>query len=138
MGSLQESITYWLQNICEKVSKGETYINTAKSEQFLFNEVEAFGGDLPQVDKNMLGMATSKVHRKIIGVLNISKTLACISCFKKVTSKNEKTGNSESCKVMQFWKACPRQWFLRVLVQTVDAEKKKDTFKLIVTDLHCN
>ena len=123
--SLQESKTYRLQNVRVKISKDETYINTAKSEQFVVEEVEAFDGDLPPVDADMVGMATSKVHGKIVGVLNISKTLACISCFKKVTSKNEKIGNCESCKVMQFLKACPRQWFLRVLVQTTDADKKK-------------
>ena len=97
--SQQESKTYRLQNVRVKISKDETYIiNTAKSEQFVFEEVEAFDGDLPPVDADMVGMATSKVHGKIVGVLNISKTLACISCFKTVTSKNEKIGNCESCK----------------------------------------
>ena len=27
--------------------------------------------------------------------------------------------------MMQFLKACPRKWFLRVLVQTTDADEKK-------------
>ena len=54
-----------------KILKGETHINTAKSEQFVFEEVEAFDSDLPPVDTDMVGMATSKVHGKIIGVLNI-------------------------------------------------------------------
>lgn len=78
--SLQESKTYRLQNVRVKISKDETYINRAKSEQFGFEEVEAFDGDLPPVHTDL--------------------------------------------------KACPRQWFLRVLVQTANADKK-DPFKYV-------
>ena len=120
---LQQHKTYHLQNVRVKVSKDEKYINTPKSEKFSFDEVEKFERDLVPIENDMVSLTMATVHGKIVGVMNVSKSVVCISCFKKVTPKTDKVGNCESCKVMQFLNSCPRHWYLRVLVQTNENKK---------------
>ena len=73
----------------------------------------------------MVSLTMATVHGKIVEVMNVSKTVVCISCFKKVTPKIDKVGNCESCKVMQFLSSCLLHWYLRVLVQTNENEKRR-------------
>ena len=115
--------TYLLQNVRVKALKNEKYINTAKSEKFLFSVADEFEANLAPVDNDITGLATSSVHGKIVGVLNASYTLACLSCFKKVIPKSEKMSNCQTCKMMQYLKSCFRQWYLRVLIETTQNEK---------------
>ncbi|CAH3037341.1 unnamed protein product, partial [Pocillopora meandrina] len=95
---LEDQKTYALQNLGLKESNGSRYLNTPKSEQFLFKEIPSFTQDLAQVTTEIESLTQRKVSGKIIGVQHASKSLSCTSCKKKVTVKsNGKIANCQSC-----------------------------------------
>ena len=115
---LEDQKTYALQNLRLKESNGSRYLNTLKSEQFLFKEIPSFTQDLAQVTTEIESLTQRKVSGKIIGVQHASKSLSCTSCKKKVTVKsNGKIANCQSCKMMMRVTSCQPQWFLKVLFQ---------------------
>ena len=94
---LEDQKTYALQNLRLKESNGSRYLNTPKSEQFLFKEIPSFTQDLAQVTTEIESLTQRKVSGKIIGVQHASKSLSCTSC-KKVTVKS----NHEVDKLASF------------------------------------
>ena len=95
---LEDQKTYALQNLRLKESNGSRYLNTPKSEQFLFKEIPSFTQDLAQVTTEIESLTQRKVSGKIIGVQHASKSLSCTSCKKKVTVKS----NHEVDKLASF------------------------------------
>lgn len=77
---LEDQKTYALQNLRLKESNGSRYLNTPKSEQFLFKEIPSFTQDLAQVTTEIESLTQRKVSGKIIGVQHASKSLSCTSC----------------------------------------------------------
>ena len=82
VNSLQSNIiTYLLQNLRVKTNKNERYLNTAKDEKFLFQEVEPFQVPLAEVDPTN---ETASITGKIVAVQQVTNTIACITCNKNV------------------------------------------------------
>lgn len=125
VNTLESNKTYKLQNLRLKYSKGERYLNTAKSEEFHYEQTPMFEGKLAVVDHGIGDLSASKICGEIIGVHSASKNLSCVSCSKKVKAKSEKIGNCENCKLMQKLDSCSSQWYLRVLVQNKDLKSQK-------------
>ena len=128
---LEDQKTYALQNLRLKESNGSRYLNTPKSEEFLFKEIPAFTQDLAQVTTEIESLTHRKVSAKIIGVQHASKSLSCTSCKKKVTVKsNGKIANCQYCKMMMRVTSCQPQWFLKVLFQNTQNINDKLTLTL--------
>ena len=114
---LEDQKTYALQNLRLKESNGLRYLNTPKSEQFLYKEIPSFTQDLAQVTTEMESLPKRKVSGKIIGVQHASKSLSCTSCKKVTVKSNGKIANCQSCKMMMRVTSCQPQWFSKVLFQ---------------------
>ncbi len=104
--SLEVKKTYILQNLRLNIAKGEKYLNTAKSEDFVFNETTPFAKQiLVKVDEGISTITTTTVTGKIIGVHNVLKGFSCVTFNKKV---NVATGQTiaqncvaDNCKLHQ-------------------------------------
>ncbi|CAB3984223.1 Hypothetical predicted protein, partial [Paramuricea clavata] len=66
--TLKAGTTYMFKNLRLKVTNRDRYLNTAKTETFLFDETTPFEQALVEVDKGHLVMTTSDVSGKIVGI----------------------------------------------------------------------
>ena len=134
---LENQKTYALQNLRLKESNGARYLNTPKSEEFLFKEVPSFTQDLAPVTTEVESLTQGKISAKVIGVQNASKSLSCTSCKKKVTVKsNGKIATCQSCKMMMRVTSCQSQWFLKVLFQNTQNINDKLALTLFHPEVH--
>ena len=109
------------------------YLNTAKSVQFVFQEIPPFTQQLATVATDMESLSQNKMSAEIIAVQIASKTLSCVSCTKKSTLKSEgKIANCLSCKIMMKVSSCEAQWFLKLIFQ----KNIKVTEKISLTLFH--
>ena len=76
---LEMEKAFSLQNIRLKESNGTQYLNTGKSEQFVFQEIPPFTQQLATVATNMESLSQNKISAKIIAVQIATKTL--FMCF---------------------------------------------------------
>ena len=72
------------------------------------------------VNTELASMIASTVNCKIIGFLQISNSIGCISCKKKVipNSDNKDLGKCGDCNLIQIVSSCATQWFMHILVQS--------------------
>jgi len=117
VNSLQSNKTYLLQNLRVKTNKNERYLNTAKIEKFLFQEVEPFQVPLAEVDPTN---ETASITGKIVAVQQVTNTIACITCNKNVVPipEDDTLGECQGCKLLQTLSSCTSQWYIRVTVQS--------------------
>ena len=116
VNSLQSNKTYLLQNLRVKTNKNERYLNTAKDEMFLFQEVEPFQVPLVEVDPTN---KTASITGKILAVQQVTNTIACITCNKTVVPFPDHTlGECQGCKLLQILSSCTSQWYIQVTVQS--------------------
>ena len=111
VNSLQSKKTYLLQNLKVKTNKNERYLNTAKYEKFLFQEVEPFQVPLAEVDPTN---ETSSITGKIVAVQQIANTIACVVPF----PEDDTLGECQACKLLQILSSCTSQWYIQVTVQS--------------------
>ena len=69
VNSLKSNKTYLLQNLKVKTNKNERYLNTAKDEKFLFQEIEPFQVPLADVDPTN---ETASITGKIVAVQQVT------------------------------------------------------------------
>jgi len=124
VNSLDTNTTYLLQNLKVKVNKQERYLNTAKDERFIFQEVSAYQEALAEVDPTA---DTPSITGKIIGVQQINNTMACITCYKNVAPCPEDAtlGECQGCKLLQVMSSCTPHWCIRVTVQSSSDSSQK-------------
>lgn len=67
-----------------KIFRNEKYLNTAKDEEFQFTETTPFNQPLIEVDDDLSNMASSTIYGKIIGILQVTNSICCVLCNKKV------------------------------------------------------
>ena len=98
--SLGSNTTYLLKNLKVKTNKHDRYLNTAKDEKFIFQEVNPFEAPLAEVDPTT---ETPTITGKIIGVQQITNTMACITCYKNVVPCPEGAtlGECQGYKLLQ-------------------------------------
>ena len=98
VNSLQSNKTYLLQNLRVKTNKNERYLNTAKDEMFLFQEVEPFQVPLVEVDPTN---KTASITGKILAVQQVTNTIACITCNKNVVAfpEDDTLSECQGCKL---------------------------------------
>ena len=72
------------------------------------------------VNAELQSLVASTINGKIIGFLQISNSIDCISCKKKVipNSDNKDLGKCQDCNLIQIVSSCATQWFMRILVQS--------------------
>ena len=117
---LELNKTYLLNNLRVKVTKTDKYLNTAKTEKFSFKETEPFSEPLIDVNADLASMEGTTINGKVIGVLQITSSVSCISCKKKVIrhKDSDELGQCEDCKLIQILSSCGTQWYMRILVQS--------------------
>ena len=81
---LEDQKTYNLENLRLAETNGIRYLNTSKSEQFLYKEIPPFTQNLAQVTIEMESLM-QKISAKLSGVQNASKNLSCTSCKERVS-----------------------------------------------------
>ena len=79
VSTLTEGTTYSLSNLRLKKFNNERYLNTAKAEEFKFEESEDFWEPLVQPDQPLYQEFTIP-DCQVIGVVEATKTLCCVSC----------------------------------------------------------
>lgn len=120
---LQTDETYKLENLRVKGFKDDRYLNTPKSDPFTATPCPPF--DQPLVEVDDLQEVTSNITQsQVIGFRNATKTMDCISCFKRVCAKpNSTLAVCEKCKLTQPIRTCPTHWQLRVLIRDLQNDK---------------
>ena len=108
VNSLQGNKTCLLQNLRVKTNINERYLNTAKDEKFLFQEVEPFQVPLAEVDPTN---ETASITGKIVAVRQVTNTIACITCHKNVVPfpEDDTLGECQGCKLLQTLSSCNSQ-----------------------------
>ena len=81
---LEDQKTYNLENLRLAETNGIRYLNSSKSEQFLYKEIPPFTQNLAQVTIEMESLM-QKISAKLSGVQNASKNLSCTSCKERVS-----------------------------------------------------
>lgn len=108
-----------------KENGGEKYVNTAKGEKFLYEEVEPYDEVVEVNDYEIPSEA--EVTGTIVAVKNVSKYYSCFLCSKKVAvDARGKYGvcSSKSCNTSQKLSSSTFHWFIKVLIQPEDKEEK--------------
>ena len=85
VNTLTKGTTYSLSNLRVKKFNNERYLNTAKAEEFKFEESEDFWEPLVQPDQPLYQEFTIP-DCQVIGVVEATKTLCCVSCSKNAPS----------------------------------------------------
>ena len=121
---LEMNKTYLLSNLRMKGSKSEKYLNTAKTEKFIFKETEPFTQPLVQVHEDLSLIATTWTA-KILGIQQATKQSTCVSCNKIVQPQsNGILAECTSCKMTQMLSSCPVQWYLKIFIQNTNKVKQ--------------
>ena len=127
VNTLTKGTTYTLENLRQKKFNNERYLNTAKVEEFKFEESENFSDSLVQPDQPLY-QETTLPDCQVIGVTEATKTLCCVSCSKKCIFRPDSSlvqCTSNSCKLMQKVELCKSQWYLRIMVKDNAPPEKK-------------
>ena len=77
---LESDKTYILKNLRLKESNNTRYLNTPKSEEFVFEETNPFTQALAAVTTDVESLSQNKIVAKLIAVYSASKSLSCASC----------------------------------------------------------
>ena len=117
VNSIQRNKTYLLQNLKVKTNKKVRYLNTAKDEMFIFQEVEPFLVPLVEVDPSN---ETASITGNTIAIQQLTNTIACITCNKNVVPfpRDDSLCECQGCKLLQILSSCTSQWYIRVTVQS--------------------
>ena len=128
------NVTYLFKHLRLKSSKFDRYLNTPKTDPFILTECEEFQQPLVHVDEEI--KTSSTVQARIIGIQDATKTMACVSCQRRVVPKETTSQlgicQSQSCRLNQPISKCPVQWILKVRVLTTT----EPTMKLLLTMPH--
>lgn len=129
--TLTEEKTYIFKNFKIKVYKGDKYLNTPKNETFEANETTQFDHPLVEIDVN-LGVTSTTITGKVIGVQEVVKTLCCVNCKKNVipVPGDDLLGQCNGCNSMQVVDACEKKCSFRLLLQSTEnpLEKRRLVF----------
>lgn len=121
--ALDVNTTYLLENIKVKSLRGVKYLNTAKDVEFLYHEVAAFTDPLFEVDDLLDDYSLQTYEANIVGIQQISRTLGCLGCKKRVVPQNDNIlGDCEGCHLTQLVGSCELQYYLRLVVKDIATE----------------
>ena len=135
VNSLEVNKTYELQNLRIKTSGKERFLNTAKSEKFIFKETTPFQHPLVNVDEDFMKITSVTILCKVIGIQQIYQNLSCISCQKKVvTQPGQDITQCQSCNMTQLVSSCKVQRSARLLVE--DTKDPKQHIRLMFGNAH--
>lgn len=117
--SLEVHTTYVLENLKVRVLRQMRYLNTAKDIQFVYRSVEPFDQPLVVCENELADLALKTFTGKIIAVQQLSHTLSCMGCRKKLSpsSADDELAECEECHLVQMIGLCVPQWFLRAIFQ---------------------
>ena len=135
VNSLEVNKKYDLQNLRIKTSGKERFLNTAKSEKFIFKETTPFQYPLVSVDEDFLKITSATILCKVIGIQQIYQNLSCISCQKKVVTQPGQE-QCQSCNMTQLVSSCKVQRSARLLVE--DTKDPNQHIHLMFGNAHLN
>lgn len=121
VNTLEVNKTYELQNLRIKTSGKDRFLNTAKSETFIFKEVQPFQHPLVSVEEDVTKLTTTTILCKVVGIQQMYHSLSCISCQKKVVSQpGEEITQCQSCNTTQLIGSCKAQKSARLVVEDIN------------------
>ena len=138
---LKEGQTYLLKNLRLKRDNGSMYLNTPKSNEFSFEEVQEFA---ETVVADVQLVSSVEICGSIIGVESISTYQACLKCGKKAVPVHGKVLKCEKCHMLQKIAPSSKRWFLRCLFANLNNETEKISLAIFnenvkaMVDLHGN
>ena len=117
---LKEDQTYLFKNLrLKRDNNGSIYLNTPKSNEFSFEEVQEFA---ETVVADVQLVSSVEVCASIIGVESISTYQACLKCGKKAVAVHGKVLKCEACHMLQKIAPSSKRWFLRCLFANLNNE----------------
>ena len=123
---VQTGKTYVMKNLKVRKYDGIKYLNTPKDENCSTEETEDLQGQLAEVNQQYV-LTTVEVEATIAGLNSVTKNINCSAChysFHPAASKSQII-TCTNCKLSQKLSACPNNWRLRMLINTIASPSRK-------------